>query len=103
MPIHIRTWLGRLSAQCPGWYFWYGSDVAGGDLWHAVPAPPGRVTQPWQRPGRVDAATPQQLREQCQRRYGWDDECQCCHAPARQCGHRIRSAGPRPGRTEASH
>jgi hypothetical protein len=33
MPIHIRTWLGRLSAQCPGWYFWYGSDVTGGDLW----------------------------------------------------------------------
>jgi hypothetical protein len=92
MPIHIRTWLGRLSAQCPGWYFWYGSERDGRRTLARRARPRGRVAQPWRQPGRVDAATPQQLRELCQRRYGWDEDCRCCQVPARQCGHRIRAA-----------
>lgn len=72
MPIQIRTWLGRLTVQVPGWYFWYASQPTPSEPWHAVPAPPGvRVTEPYQQPGRLDAATPQRLRDMCRRRMGW--------------------------------
>jgi hypothetical protein len=68
MPIHVRTWLGRLTVQVPGWYFWY-APLPPDKPWHAVPAPPSvRVADPYRRPGRVDAATPQLLREMCWRR-----------------------------------
>jgi hypothetical protein len=67
MPIHVKTWCGRLTTQLPGWYFWYAEWPDRGKPWHAVPAPGGgRVRQPYRRPGRIDAATPQELRERCQ-------------------------------------
>jgi len=72
MPIQNRTWLGRLSREVSGWYFWYAPHPSPYEPWHAVPAPPGvRVTQPYQQSGRVDAATPQRLRAACRRRPGW--------------------------------
>jgi hypothetical protein len=93
MPIHTRTWLGRLTVQCPGWYFWYAPDPndAGVSCWHAAPAPAKqRLADPWRQPGRVDAADPKRLRALCQRRYGWDDQCATCGDLVRLCGHRPR-------------
>jgi|tagenome__1003787_1003787.scaffolds.fasta_scaffold20262138_1 hypothetical protein len=69
MPIQIRTWLGRLTGQVPGWYFWYAPHPMPTKPWHAVPAPPRiRVALPYRQPGRIDAATPQRLREMCRQR-----------------------------------
>jgi hypothetical protein len=104
MPIYTRTWLGRLTVQCPGWYFWYCEQPSTRTPWHAVPAPPGRVAEPLRRRGRVDASTPQALRRSCEERYGWDDECQACGAPARQCGHLVPKEPRRPvTATRAGH
>jgi hypothetical protein len=92
MPIHTRTWLGRLTRQCPGWFFWYDDRPWPHAAWHAVPAPHGRVPQPVARRNRVDAPSPQLLRQQCGERYGWYDRCEACGVPARECGHdRVRS------------
>jgi hypothetical protein len=72
VPIQIRTWLGRLTREVPGWYFWYAPRPRPSEPWHAVPAPPAvRVTEPYSQPGRVDASTPQNLRAACRRRAGW--------------------------------
>jgi hypothetical protein len=72
MPIHTVTWLGRLTAQVPGWYFWHSPYPDPSCQWHAVPAPPGvRVNRPYLRADRIDAPTPQVLRAWCQQRGGW--------------------------------
>lgn len=69
MPIHTRTWLGRLTVQVPGWYFWYLPYPSADKPWHAVPELSGqRVDRPYDRPGRVDASSPQELRSRCEAR-----------------------------------
>lgn len=83
-----QTWVRRLADQLPGWHVWYTSGPPRG--WYAVPAPrdveheralqlPGRIG-PYSQPGR--------LRDDALCRYGWDDDCQTCGGPARECGHR---------------
>jgi hypothetical protein len=87
VPINTRTWLRRLTAQCPGWYVWYSEQASPRVAWHALPAPRDRVpglTKPY---GEVDASTPQLLRQFCHERYGWYDTCEACGALARDCNH----------------
>lgn len=90
MPILISTWIGRLTKNCPGWYFWFDPNPHRAAPWHAVPAAEGAVPGPdrrSQRHGRIDAATAPALRDLCHSRPGWNDPCRPCGTPARQCGH----------------
>lgn len=81
-----QTWLNRLSVQLPGWHVWYSSP---GLRWSAVPAPEeASHDEALRLPGRISAATPQELRALCRERYGWSDYCETCGVPARECGHR---------------
>jgi hypothetical protein len=87
VPINTRTWLRRLTAQCPGWYVWYNDRPSPRVAWHAVPAPQGRIPDPAVPYGEVDASTPQLLRRFCHERYGWYDTCEICGSLARECAH----------------
>jgi hypothetical protein len=88
----MQGWLRRLSAQLPGWHVWYSGagGLPGTSGWCAVPAPPEtQHTQALSLPNKAGPfPTPQLLRAACKERYGWDDHCESCGRPARECGHR---------------
>lgn len=73
MPINIRTWLGRLTVQCPGWYFWYSTVPFADRPWHAAPHPQGGRPDgdPMRLPGRVDCDDPKTLRDVCRNDDDW--------------------------------
>lgn len=89
MPINVTTWLGRLTVECPGWYFWHSPEPFPDKPWHGVPAPPGRrpAGHLMRLPGRIDTDDPKKLRNACRERPSWDDNCDMCGGPVQACGH----------------
>ena len=83
--MRVGSWLRRLTDELPGWTVWHNSAPP---CWEAVPAPAGTaMPEAVELPGRVRADSPQSLRRLCQERYGWNDSCDSCGVPARECGH----------------
>lgn len=95
--MRTTAWLGRLAEQLSGWHVWYTSGPPRG--WYAAPAPDtsGPAEPGWylNLPNRIGPySSPQLLREAAQERYGWDDDCDTCGVPARDCGHRQPESQP---------
>lgn len=91
MPIGTRTWLGRLTSECPGWYFWYSPAPFPDRPWHGAPHTAGGRPDgdPMRLPGRIDTADPKVLRDTCRDRG--DDDCPVCET----CGQRMPAGGRR--------